>query len=130
MAREGIYVAGKEIIRRYVGNKLVWRKAYYQYAFGRSGDVIVRNSDGLSLNFFVAQGDLNTGYAGFIREGKIKLNNIEANFSTVKNGEYDRDLDGKYSSIKVTFFNQYDKSRFQQTTYRNASFSIKSKAYY
>ena len=26
MAREGIYVGGKEIIQRYVGNKLVWEK--------------------------------------------------------------------------------------------------------
>lgn len=27
MAREGIYVDGKQIIARYVGDKLVWRKA-------------------------------------------------------------------------------------------------------
>lgn len=26
MAREGIYVGGKEVIQRYVGNKLVWEK--------------------------------------------------------------------------------------------------------
>lgn len=26
MAREGIYVGGKEIIQRYVGNQLVWKK--------------------------------------------------------------------------------------------------------
>ena len=35
MEREGIYVGDKEIVRRYVGDKLVWRKAYYQYAFVR-----------------------------------------------------------------------------------------------
>lgn len=130
MEREGIYVGGKEIIRRYVGDKIVWRKSYYQNAFGRFGDVIVRNSDGLSLNFYVSGGDLNTGFSGFIREGKVKLNDIEVNFSTVQIGEDDRNLSGSYSSIKITFFNQYDKSRFEQTTYRSVSFSIKSKAYY
>lgn len=26
MAREGIYIGGKEILERYVGNKLVWKK--------------------------------------------------------------------------------------------------------
>lgn len=129
MAREGIYVGGKEIVRRYVGDKLVWRKAYYQYAFARQGDVIVRNSDSLSLNFFVAGGDGNTGYAGFIREGKIKLNDIEVSFSTVQSGVYDGNLSGSYSSIKVTFFNQYDKSRFEQKTYGNAKFTITSKVY-
>lgn len=130
MAREGIYVGGKEIVRRYVGDKIVWRKAYYQNAFGRFGNVLVRNSDGLSLNFFVSQGDLNTGYSGFIRNGRIKLNDIEVEFSTVQNGEYDRNLSGQYSSIKVTFFNQYDKNRFEQKLYTNVSFSIKSKEYY
>lgn len=130
MEREGIYVGDKEIVRRYVGDKLVWRKAYYQNAFERFGEVIVRNSDGLSLNFFVFGGDLNTGFAGFIRNGKVELNNIEVNFSTVQIGDYDNNLQGTYSSIKVTFFNQYDKSRFEQKTYRNVNFSLKSKAYY
>lgn len=130
MAREGIYVSGKEIIRRYVGDKIVWRKSYYQNAFGRFGNVLVRNSDGLSLNFFVSKGDLNTGYSGFIRNGKIKLNDIEANFLTVQDGVYDDNLSGQYSSIKVTFLNQYDKNRFEQKLYTNVSFSIKSKAYY
>lgn len=32
MAREGIYVANKEIIERYVGERLVWRKYFYRWA--------------------------------------------------------------------------------------------------
>lgn len=33
MAREGIYVGGKEIIQRYVGNRLVWEKWKYLNSF-------------------------------------------------------------------------------------------------
>ena len=30
MAREGIYVGGKEIIQRYVGDRLVWEKVRFE----------------------------------------------------------------------------------------------------
>lgn len=37
MAREGIYIGGMEIIERYVGNELVWKKRK-AYSYGNHGD--------------------------------------------------------------------------------------------
>ena len=50
MAREGIYVDGKQIIARYVGDKLVWRKAVdVQIAYMKAGHIKYNDYSLLSI---------------------------------------------------------------------------------
>lgn len=83
MAREGIYVDGKEILHRYVGEKLVWSKWKWRQVMTvipRSDVLDTSTSEGVSAlyitrNFIVGSGQQiytgkgNSGYINF--EGKI-----------------------------------------------------------
>lgn len=127
--REGIYIGGHEIVRRYVGDKIIWRKGFYSARFIRSAEIIVRDSDGLSLIFSVAQSFGNQAFTGFFSNGKIKLNNTEVLFSKIQGGVYDNSIRGNFNHIKVTFFSQDDKNKFAKQNYSAADITIFEKLY-
>ena len=60
MAREGIYVGGKEIIQRYVGNRLVWEKVRFELV-GTFSCFMVKNEYEKTITvYFKNNYDLNT----------------------------------------------------------------------
>lgn len=56
MAREGIYVGGKEIIQRYVGDRLVWEKVRFELV-GTFFCYMVKNDQEQNLNISSVTGD-------------------------------------------------------------------------
>ena len=82
MARVGIYVGGKEIVRRYVGDKLVWQKWKWRQIMEvtRRDEIETSTSEGvralyITRNFVVGSdtqiytGKGNSGYVTF--DGKV-----------------------------------------------------------
>lgn len=66
MAREGIYVGGKEVVERYLGNKLVWKKYRFQIVNALSLTISNVNYQSATLDCYTQfsyryQG-LNSGY--------------------------------------------------------------------
>lgn len=60
MAREGIYVGGKEIIQRYVGDRLVWEKVRFE-SVGTFSCFMVKNEYEKTITvYFKNNYDLNT----------------------------------------------------------------------
>lgn len=60
MAREGIYVGGKEIIQRYVGDRLVWEKVRFELV-GTFSCFMVKNEYEKTITvYFKNNYDLNT----------------------------------------------------------------------
>ena len=60
MAREGIYVGGKEIIQRYVGDRLVWEKVRFELV-GTFSCFMVKNEYKKTITvYFKNNYDLNT----------------------------------------------------------------------
>ena len=64
MAREGIYVGGKEIIQRYVGDRLVWEKVRFELV-GTFSCFMVKNEYEKTITvYFKNNYDLNTRVNG------------------------------------------------------------------
>lgn len=66
MAREGIYVGGKEVVERYLGNKLVWKKYRFQIVNALSLTISNVNYQSATLDchtqFSYRYQGLNSGY--------------------------------------------------------------------
>lgn len=62
MAREGIYVGGREIVKRYVGSKLVWEKVKWILKIFREGVGASNNQNVVTVYFYTTLYDepLNT----------------------------------------------------------------------
>lgn len=66
MAREGIYVGGKEVVERYLGDKLVWKK--YRFRIVKDLSLTISNINYQSANldcstkFWYRYIGLNSGY--------------------------------------------------------------------
>lgn len=112
MVREGIYIGGKEILERYVGNKLVWKKikerevanfnetefgdhAYYWFYYHEHNYMEI-NLPYLSFEF------------GTYTNVYIRRNNKTYNPSKV---EIKKDI--SQSVIHVTFNNEQELNRFR-----------------
>ena len=60
MAREGIYVGGKEIIQRYVGDRLVWEKVRFELVGTFSCSMVKNEYEKTITVYFKNNYDLNT----------------------------------------------------------------------
>ena len=129
MARQGIYVGGKEIIRRYVGDKIVWRKSYYAQVFASRGDVDTQEKNELKVEFqYHYIGASASPFNGTIEEGRIELDNYTAYFSRLEADVYTNSYNNRtYNRIVVTFLNQSDKNKFLWKIFNNIK--IFKKAY-
>ena len=129
MARVGIYVGGKEIIRRYVGDKIVWRKAYYTQVYSGLYGVEINERQGLEKEFKI-YGDGFHGLVGHLGEGGIELNGKIALFNSLDcehvSGGY-RDVE--HQKAIITFLNQNDKNLFLNGHIYSANIKIFKKAY-
>ena len=127
MAREGIYVGGKEIVRRYVGDKIVWRKSYYAQAFASSGAVEIPFQDGLKIEFR-RYGYSSSVYNGTIDDGRLELDGNIAYFSRLEADLYTNSYNNEtYNRMIITFFNENDKNKFMGKRFNNIK--IFKKAY-
>ena len=52
MAREGIYIGGREIIERYVGSKLVWKKVKWIFKVQREGVGATNYQNVVTVSFY------------------------------------------------------------------------------
>lgn len=131
MAREGIYVGGKEIVRRYVGDKIVWRKAYYAQAFASRGDVDTQEKDGLKVEFqYHYKGGSGSPFNGTIEDGRVELNNYTAYFSRLEADIYTNSYNNRtYNRIVITFLNKSDREKFLWKQLTDANLKIFKKAY-
>lgn len=129
MAREGIYVGGKEIVRRYVGDKIVWRKSYYAQVFASRGDVNIQDISGLKIEFqFHFQGY--SGFTGNLEEGRVELDGRTALFSKLEADIYTNTYNNRtYNRLVFTFANESDKNKFLWKEFINKELRIFKKAY-
>lgn len=112
MAREGIYVGGKEIVRRYVGDKIVWRKAYYAQVFAHRGNMETNEttSGGIVIQIYSYSSGF---YNGTIDDGRLEIDGNIAYFSRLEADLYTDSYNNRtYNRIYVTFPNQSDKNKF------------------
>lgn len=131
MARNGIYVGGKEIIRRYVGDKIVWRKSYYAQAFASRGDVDTKEINELKAEFqYYYMGGSGSPFTGTIEDGRVELNNYTAYFSRLEADISTNSYNNRtYNRIVITFLNKSDKEKFSWRQLVNANLKIFKKAY-
>lgn len=131
MAREGIYVGGKEIIRRYVGDKIVWRKSYYIKEYSEIGNVEVQNNVGLKIELqFRRVGYGYGGYTGTLAEGRVELEGRTALFSKLEADIYTNSYNNRtYNRLIFTFVNESDKNKFLGYSFSNQELRIFKKAY-
>lgn len=123
MVREGIYIGGKEILERYVGNKLVWKKikerevanfnetnfedkAYYWFYYNEHNYMEI-NLPYLSFEF------------GTYTNVYIRRNNKTYHPSKV---EIKKDI--VQSVIHVTFNNKQELNRFRTDVRDNKGYSV------
>lgn len=127
MARNGIYVGGKEIIRRYVGDKVVWRKSYYAQVFSHRGEIEIQDKYGLTIELQVyAYGT--TVYNGTIDDGRIEVDGNIAYFRRLEADLYTNSYNNRtYNRMVITFLNQSDKNKFLWKKFTNVK--IFKKAY-
>lgn len=52
MAREGIYVGGKEVVERYIGDKLIWKKYRFRIVNTLSLTILNINYQSATLDFY------------------------------------------------------------------------------
>lgn len=129
MTREGIYVGNKEIVRRYVGDKIVWRKSYYTKAFSRSGDVKISDRTGLQIEFHL-YGIGYRGFTGSVEEGKVEIGGITGLFSKLEADIYTNSYNNRTSNRFIfTFLNQIDKNKFLGRTFSNEELRVFKKVY-
>ena len=76
MAREGIYVGGHEIVERYVGSQLVWRKWKFLRRFENLGGALIDNYDSLSVSI---SGNSNIGSFDRFDTGKKPIKIVVSN---------------------------------------------------
>lgn len=127
MAREGIYVGGKEIVRRYVGDKIVWRKSYYAQVFASRGDIEIPFQDGLKIEFR-RYGYSSSVYNGTIDDGRLELDGNIAYFSRLEADLYTNSYNNQtYNRMIITFLNENDKNKFIGKRFTNIK--IFKKAY-
>lgn len=129
MARNGIYIGNKEIVRRYVGDKLVWRKSYYTKVF--SGIYTVETLDKYGLKIEARVHGANwASYTGIIEEGKIELDDNLVFFSKLEADVYTDSYNYKtYNRLIITFLNQTDKNKIPFKFRPNADIKIFKKVY-
>ena len=127
--REGIYVGGHEIVRRYVGDKIVWQKKVYNAILERYSVILVSQSDGLSLIFSVCQSIISENFPRYLSNGKIKLDDTEALFSSMQGGVTDNRIAGNFYHLKVTFLSETDKNKFERGRYPGSKITIFEKTY-
>lgn len=129
MARNGIYVDGKEIIRRYVGNKIVWRKSYYTEAYSGRGDVHTEDGSGLKIEFQFYSHAYST-FTGTLGEGRVELEGRIALFSKLEAAIYTNSYNNRtYNRMIFTFVNESDKKKFLGYSFSNQELRIFKKAY-
>ena len=130
MAREGIYVGGKEIIRRYVGDKIVWRKAYYTKEYSDRGNVNIQNYAGLKIEFQFRTGSAYSGFTGTLGEGRVELEGRNVFFSKLEADIYTDSYNYRtYNRLIFTFVNESDKKKFLGYSFSNQELRIFKKAY-
>ena len=113
MAREGIYVGGKEIIRRYVGDKIVWRKSYYAQVFAHRGSIETQETYDESQIVIKIYSYSSGFYKGTIDDGRLEIDGNIAYFSRLEADLYTDSYNNRtYNRIYVTFPNQSDKNKF------------------
>lgn len=127
MARNGIYVGGKEIIRRYVGDKIVWRKSYYAQVFSHRAEIEIQDKYGLAIELQIYRYDTRY-YNGTIDDGRLEVDGKIAYFRRLEADLYTNSYNNRtYNRIVITFFNQSDKEKFLWQTFTNIK--IFKKAY-
>ena len=114
MARVGIYVGDKEIIRRYVGDKLVWEKFkvlatnsfghWYQGSDNTASQSILNNESRGYDNQIL-------GYVTAIKVGRNILYPDSVAIYVSRSSSSSSYLDA-YRYEKITFKNEYDKNLF------------------
>lgn len=129
MAREGIYVGGKEIVRRYVGDKIVWRKSYYVKRHSKVSDISVEDQSGLRIEFQVS-GYGYSGFTGTLEEGRVELEGRTALFSKLEGDIFTNSYNNHtYNRLIFTFVNESDKKKFLGLSFINKEIRIFKKEY-
>jgi len=128
MAREGIYVNGKEIIARYVGNRLVWQKEteklfstitfttrWSNYSFD---NLTVETTEFTSIS---SHNDVEINISKISVDNKFwKASKFGYHFRYVRRNTY-------HLSTRITFQNQNDKEEFLRVV--NAKSRVEIKLY-
>ncbi len=112
MAREGIYVGGKEIVRRYVGDKLVWGKF----------ELLVTNyfgnwsTEGSNIASQIIRRNETRGYdestLRYVSVIKVGGKIFYPNSVTIINSYDSRYATYNDSHEKIVFKNEYDRNLF------------------
>lgn len=130
MAREGIYIGGKEIVRRYIGDKIVWRKSYYTKEYSDRGNVNIRDDSGLKIEFQFQTGRAYSGFTGTLEEGRVELEGRMALFSKLEADIYTNSYNNEtYNRLIFTFVNESDKKKFLGFSFSNQEIRIFKKVY-
>ena len=102
MAREGIYVGGKEVVQRYIGSRLVWEKVRFEL-IGTFSCFMVKNEYEKTITVYFRDHDaLNTLMNGtyylktreyglkypFVKTVLSKYGSFSAKLSFEKNSDY------------------------------------------
>ena len=116
MAREGIYVDGKEIIARYVGDKLVWEKETEKFWLSLPVSGVWTT---VPSNRLAAQVTEYTSYDTKRESVEVTISKVMVegrSWEATKFGLFYTHLYGdKYQEqTRITFKNLYDKIQFQQ----------------
>ena len=103
MARSGIYVNGKEIVARYVGDKLVWKKSAGQWV-----------DSGVMVNPTMNIIDLSSVYFNSLYEYDMKRPNFDntPNCKVMLSGTYYYDV-----TVRQNYSQTFDGRGFIQTLY-------------
>lgn len=122
--REGIYVAGHEIVERYVGSRLVWEKWVFVKQIDISEEVSISGGGGLTVSLEMERnGQRNTGRWG---NGKLIIAGRTTLVKSATAEIYTNSWNNRsYYKITLEFYNQADKNYFLSN--RNNRFQFYSK---
>lgn len=115
MAREGIYVDGKEIVARYFGDKLVWRKNTEKLLFSLPVSGYWSTTPGNQLAVQISEKSTSSTHTD-VETTISRVSVGDRSWEATKFGFFYTHMYGDYyrQYIRITFKNLYDKSQFQQ----------------
>ena len=115
MAREGIYIGGREIIERYVGDKLVWQKWKWRAVHTTTFSGTPTSGNNLTVTFETRLPRLASSSQAYTRNvgyGAVTIDGITVPFSSVRGSKIESGhTGGVVNYIAVTLFNETDKNK-------------------
>ena len=122
--REGIYVGGHEIVKRYVGNRLVWEKSMFVKQIDVSEEISISGGGELTVSLIVERNEYrNTGRWG---NGKLIIAGQTILIKSATAEIYTDSWNSRsYYKVTLEFYNSADKNNFLSN--RNNRFQFYSK---